>query len=162
MTYKISQFLPLIAIFAIILLFTLGSFVLSDYDFTVLPRMFMAGFFLVFGIFKVVRLKGFAKAYQEYDIIAKRSKSYSFTYPFLEIGLGLMYLLNWQILAALIITIPLMLVSSIGVYQKLAKREKIICACLGVVFKIPMTWVTLIEDILMIIMAIVMIILYLM
>jgi hypothetical protein len=42
-----------------------------------------------------------------------------------------------------------MIISSIGVAQKLVVREIFICACLGAVFKIPMTWVTLLEDVLM-------------
>jgi len=35
---------------------------------------FMAGFFLVFSFFKLLDLRGFADAYQSYDIIARRSR----------------------------------------------------------------------------------------
>ncbi len=42
-----------------------------------------------------------------------------------------------------------MLVGAYGVYLKLKEHEEIPCACLGTVFKVPMTWVTLGEDLLM-------------
>ncbi len=47
------------------------------------------------------------------------------------------------------ITYVLMLVSGIGVAIALAKGENLMCACLGMVFKLPMTYVTLFEDLLM-------------
>jgi hypothetical protein len=46
-----------------------------------------------------------------------------------------------------------MLVSAAGVARELWKGREIMCACLGVVFKIPMTYVTLLEDLLMAAMA---------
>ncbi|MDP3725587.1 MAG: hypothetical protein Q8R36_00140 [bacterium] len=42
---------------------------------------------------------------------------------------------------------------ALGVFLKLRDGEVVPCACLGVVFKIPMTWVTFIEDLLMAVMA---------
>lgn len=44
-------------------------------------------------------------------------------------------------------------VSAIGVAQALMAKRKIVCACLGAVFKIPITKVTLLEDVLMFLMA---------
>lgn len=70
-------------------------------------------------------------------------------YPFLEITLGIAYLFNLYPIVTNIATLILMTVSSIGVAQELSKNKTIICACLGTVFKIPMTYVTLFEDLLM-------------
>ena len=81
---------------------------------------------------------------------------YAYAYPFIEIALSVMYLGRYQLTLVNIVTVVLMLVSSIGVAQKLAKKEEIACACLGVVFKIPMTYVTLAEDVLMGVMALIM------
>jgi hypothetical protein len=50
-------------------------------------------------------------------------------------------------------------IGAIGVYIKLLKKEEIPCACLGTVFKVPMIWVTLAEDLLMVAMAVIMLIL---
>jgi hypothetical protein len=46
-----------------------------------------------------------------------------------------------------------MAVSSIGVIQSVFQKRKIRCACLGTVFNLPMSTVTLVEDGLMIAMA---------
>ena len=55
-------------------------------------------------------------------------------------------LTNW-------ITLVLMLMSAVGVFNELRKGKEIVCACLGTLFKIPMTYVTLVEDLLMAAMA---------
>ena len=44
--------------------------------------------------------------------------------------------------------------SSIGVIQSVVDKKKIKCACLGAVFNVPMTTVTIIEDLLMVVMAV--------
>src|ERR1043165_688195 len=41
---------------------------------------FMAGFFLVFSFFKLLDLRGFADAYQGYDLVARRWRSYALVY----------------------------------------------------------------------------------
>jgi hypothetical protein len=74
-------------------------------------------------------------------------------YPFIELVLGVIYLMHWAGTAVHIFTLILMLVSAAGVARELWKGREIMCACLGVVFKIPMTYVTLLEDLLMAAMA---------
>jgi hypothetical protein len=46
-----------------------------------------------------------------------------------------------------------MLISAAGVARELLKKNRIPCACLGMVFVLPMTTVTLLEDLLMAVMA---------
>lgn len=156
----LKDFLPLAIIFAVVIAATL---VLNYFVFEPSPmrgmQLFMGVFFIVFGGFKVVKLKGFAQAYPDYDILAMRSKAYAYLYPFIELGLGILYIIGAWLLFANIVTFIIMSIGALGVYLKLRKGEEIMCACLGVVFKIPMTWVTLIEDVLMAVMALVMIIL---
>ncbi|MFT5179555.1 MAG: hypothetical protein ACI9GH_000581 [Candidatus Paceibacteria bacterium] len=153
--YTIKDFGPLIVIFSIILLFSIVS---SGSNWMDGMRLFMGGFFLIFGALKLIKLKAFADAYQMYDIIAMRSKAYAHVYPFIEVTLGILFIANVKPLLTNWITLVVMLVSAVGVYIKLRKKEKIMCACLGTVFKVPMTWVTLFEDLLMAVMAIIMII----
>ena len=54
-----------------------------------------------------------------------------------------------------------MSVSIIGVLQTVLNKQKIKCACLGDVFNLPMSEVTIIEDGLMIVMSLSMVIMYL-
>ena len=114
---------------------------------------FMGWFFLVFGGLKLIKLRSFVSAYRSYDVVASRSRIYGYVYPFLELAFGLAYLFVWQIERVSVVVIIVMLVSAYGVHQKLQGDEEVVCACLGTVFKVPMTWVTLVENILMAVMA---------
>lgn len=155
----VKDFLPLMVIFSVILTFTSTMiWRLGYWDIMIAMRYFEGFFFLIFGIFKLLNWKGFVDAYSTYDIIAKRSRFYGYLYPLIELGLAAGYLFALHMLEIAWITLILMVVSSIGVAKELRKKNQIPCACLGVVFKIPMTQVTFIEDITMAIMAVVMIV----
>ena len=156
--YSIKDFVPLIAIFLTIIAFTLLRQWFTGWDLHAAMNDFMAAFFLIFGAFKLYNLSAFAEAYASYDIIAKRSSLYAHLYPFIEIALGLANLFRLFPVATNSITLALMIISSIGVAQELALKKTIVCACLGTVFKIPMTYVTLFEDLLMAAMALLMLI----
>lgn len=119
---------------------------------------FMAGFFLVFSFFKLLNLSGFVQAYRSYDLIASKSAAYAWAYPFIELALGVAYLIRWQPVVTHSATLMVMLISAAGVLNALRKRQLIECACLGTVFKLPMSKVTLIEDLSMAAMAAVMLI----
>lgn len=120
---------------------------------------FMGGFFIIFSFFKLLNLKGFSDAYSTYDLLAKRWPSYGYIYPFIELGLGIAYWSHIEDLWVDVATIVVMGFSSLGVMQSLMQKQKIKCACLGTVFNLPMSSITLIEDLLMMIMAISMVIL---
>lgn len=114
---------------------------------------FMAGFFLVFSFFKLLDLRGFADAYASYDLIAQRSRAWALAYPFIELALGAAYLIRRQLFWVDIATLALMLIGSAGVLRALARKDRIRCACLGTALNLPMTTVTLVEDLAMAAMA---------
>ena len=132
----------------IIVEYLTGSFDLLNW-----MQNFMAGFFLVFSFFKLLNLKGFADSYSTYDIVAKRWYAWGYIYAFIELFLGIGFLtrINPELVNSL--TFLVMSVSIIGVIQSLLNRRKIQCACLGAVFNLPMSTVTVIEDALMIAMS---------
>ena len=111
---------------------------------------FMAGFFLVFSFFKLLNLKGFAESYSSYDIIAKKWFGWGYLYAFIELSLGIAYLMNFNPIVTNAITFLVMSISIIGVLQSVLNKRKIRCACLGAVFNLPMSTITIIEDALMI------------
>lgn len=119
---------------------------------------FMAGFFLAFSFFKLLDLPAFADAYRTYDLVAARSRAYALAYPFVELALGVAYLVHFQPVLTNAVTLVVMLVGTAGVVNTLARRRKIRCACLGAVFNLPMSYVTLAEDGLMALMAAVMLV----
>jgi len=125
----------------------------GDFSWHTWMRNFMAGFFLVFSFFKLLNLKGFAESYSSYDIIAKRWQGWGYAYAFIELGLGIAYLTNFNPILTNAVTFVVMSVSIMGVLQTVLSKRKIQCACLGAVFNLPMSTITIIEDAAMIAMS---------
>lgn len=150
----VTTYKPVLLIFAYVLGVTLlieaahGSFNGMHW-----MNNFMAGFFLVFSFFKLLNLNGFANSYAMYDIIARHWKGWGYLYAFIELGLGMAYVLGWAPLPVAIVTLLVMGVSITGVLQSVVNKKKIQCACLGDVFNLPMSTITIIEDGLMIAMS---------
>jgi len=144
------SYLPLITIFALLLTSVIavswnqyesGQFLVKN-----AITYFMAGFFIVFGGFKLMDLKGFVDGYSTYDLLAQRWRGYGYVYPFIEVGFGLLMLLGINSQELLWFEVVVMMGSGIGVVIKLAKGEAFQCACLGTFLKVPLTKITLFED----------------
>ncbi len=121
-------------------------------------RYFMAGFFLVFSFFKLLDVNAFADAYSGYDLLAKRWRGWGLMYPFVELALGIAYLAHLNPVLTHWATIIVMGFSAVGVIKAVASKTQIQCACLGTVFKLPMSTVTIVEDVGMVAMAVVMLV----
>lgn len=121
-------------------------------------RYFMAGFFLVFAFFKLLDLRAFADAYAGYDLLSARWHGWGYVYPFVELALGMAYLSNFQPFFTAWVTLVVMGFSSVGVILAVTRKSSIRCACLGTVFQLPMSTVTIVEDVGMVAMALVMLI----
>lgn len=118
-------------------------------------RLFMGGFFVAFSFFKMLDLRGFASAYRSYDLIAQALPSYGFVYPFIELTLGLSYVTGTWPMETNLVTTLVMAISLVGVVKAVLSRQSIRCACLGTMFNLPMSTVTIIEDGLMLGMAVI-------
>lgn len=119
---------------------------------------YMGLFFIIFSLMKMLDWKGFVSAYSMYDLIAKRSKIYAWAYPAIEFVLGILYITETFVIGAAWVTLVVMGIGGIGVSKKLLKKEKFQCACLGTKINVPLTNVTLLEDIIMVVMAIILIV----
>ncbi|WP_248723838.1 heavy-metal-associated domain-containing protein [Seonamhaeicola sp. ML3] len=117
---------------------------------------FMGLFYIVFSFFKMLDLKGFPESFRMYDPLAKKVPAYGKVYPFIETGLGLMFLMRFEVNIALIITLIVLGITTIGVTKTLLDKKSIRCACLGTALKLPMTEATFIENAIMIVMAVLM------
>ena len=148
-TYK-----PILLIFAYITGITLLSGLsIGTLNWETGMRHFMAGFFLTFSFFKLLNLKAFADAYSSYDIVAREWHGWGYLYAFIELALGIAFLVNLDPLLTNGVAFVVMSISIIGVLQAVLRKTKIQCACLGAVFNLPMSTVTIIEDALMIVMS---------
>lgn len=116
-------------------------------------RHFMAGFFLTFSFFKMLNLNGFKDSYLMYDIIARKFPAWGYIYAFIELALGIAFLVHFNPILTNSVTFVVMSISIIGVLKTVLDKKAIKCACLGDVFNLPMSTVTIIEDGLMILMS---------
>ena len=149
---KLKQLKPLFIILAYI---SITSLLLNFKNWNSTNAMldFMGLFYIIFSFFKILDIKGFSISFRMYDPLAKKVPLYGIIYPFIEILLGIMFLTRIEVELAIILTIIVLGITTIGVTQALLNKKLISCACLGTTLKLPMTEATFIENALMIIMA---------
>ena len=150
---KAKQLYPL----GLIFLFLIGGTLIIHYPTFVIRDVlpdFMGLFFVIFSFFKYLDLRGFQISFRRYDPLAKAIPFYAWLYPFLELSLGVLFLMRLELQLALWLTVAILGITTIGVVKVLLSKKEIDCACLGSVLKLPMTEATLIENALMIAMAV--------
>lgn len=150
-----KDYKPLILVVSYILIgTTLGLHITQDWSLMMGMRIFMGLFFLVFSFFKMLDIQGFAMSYMSYDILAAKWMKWGYIYPFFELAFGIGYLAGWQLFYLNILVAIVMGISLIGVVKSVLNKKQIQCACLGTGFDLPMSTVTIVEDGLMVLMAI--------
>jgi len=143
-------------LFLILFYITVGAYLMNRMDFQSAEFMldFMGLFYIVFSFFKLLDLKGFPATFQMYDPLAKVFPPYAWIYPFIETILGLCFLLRFQVQGALVATVIILGITTVGVTKTLLSKKQIKCACLGTALNLPMTKATFIENAIMLTMAV--------
>ena len=122
-----------------------------------LMNRFMGSVFIIFGALKLVNLSKFVEIFTKYDLISQKFRVYAYLFPFIEIGIGCGLLAEdpqGRFASALyIVILVLMSLNIIGVLLSQASGQKLRCGCLGAFFHIPLSYVSLSENALMIAMA---------
>jgi copper chaperone CopZ len=164
MTASVKQTNQYYPLFLIAGLITLVSFLTSfhariyayeHFEVRMFLHNFMTGFFLVFSFFKLLDVKAFAESFQMYDLLAAKLPVYGKIYPFIELGLGLLCLIHFQPNYVYWADIVIMTFGALGVIQSVVDKRKIRCACLGTVFNLPMSTITIIENSLMVLIGVI-------
>lgn len=156
---KLIDYWPLISL---ILVAALAGFAIcygNQQNFMNWMHYFMGLLFCQFAMLKLFDISSFADGFQMYDLIAKKNRYYALSYPFIELLLGIAFLSKIMPSVTYVLTIIFMSIGIIGVIIALRKGLNTYCACMGSVLKVPLSSVTLIEDIGMGVMALLMIIL---
>lgn len=146
---KVKSLKPLLYVFLGITLLSLIRQYFLGINLMLWMMDFMGVFLVTFGLFKLYDLEGFVKGFSSYDIIAKRYKNYGYIFPFLEIILGGIYMLGFMFLWQNILVLIISILGSLSAYNIIIKKEEVHCVCLGTAFNLPMTWVTFLENFLM-------------
>lgn len=120
------------------------------------PNLWMHNFMGIFlcqlATLKLFHPKAFAEGFAKYDLIGMRNSRYALLYPLIELALGLCFLAQIIPVAIYIITMIVFGVGATGVILALKKGMDVRCVCLGTILDVPLSTVSLIEDIGMVVM----------
>ena len=141
-----TSYWPLAALILVALLAATALCFGSYWSMRLWMHYFMGLIFTQFSLLKLFDISGFADGFQMYDIVAKRYRSYALFYPFIELFLGLLYLSFFSPVMTYVVTVVVMTVGSYGVIKAIRKKLDISCACMGSVLKVPLSTVSLTED----------------
>lgn len=143
---KIVKYWPLFSlIFIAAIMASVLSAVFEEKD-AAWMHFFMGIFLCQFAMLKLFHPIGFADGFQMYDLIAKRFRIYAYCYPVVELALGLWFLSFFGPMFAYIVTAILFSIGSIGVIHALIKGLNVRCVCMGTALDVPLSTVTLVED----------------
>jgi hypothetical protein len=151
MKFSYRSYLPIIYVY--ILTLFLASLVSRFFNFNLFTdqvSIFLGIFSLVFSIFKLYRLENYVEALAEYDFLTQKFKPYGYAFPFFEFTFGVMFLFRVENLSTEITCLFLFTLNLISVLNALTKKRKFVCACLGDLIKVPLSYVSLIENLTMI------------
>lgn len=151
-----TTYRPVIALFTMTALMALAaSYAVTGSILTVRAGEWFIGFsMIVLSLLKLQNVETFATMFLNYDLLAKRWVPYSYIYPFAEGAAGILmvaHALNW-------LSIPIALiigtVGAVSVFKAvyIDKRE-LKCACVGGSSNVPLGFISLTENLMMVGMA---------
>ena len=151
-TYK-----PVIAIFSVAALLAVAVGFLTDWEFGYLMLIphFISISMVLLALMKLRDVEGFSTMFLNYDVLAKKWVPYGYIYPYAELIAGLLMFAS----VLPVVSIPVALfIGGIGAWSVfkavyIEKRE-LKCACVGGDTNVPLGFVSLTENLMMVGMAI--------
>lgn len=155
---KISllQYMPLLLLFGLAAIIPAAHVFIQEGSFETWMMQFMGISLIALSYFKLIDLVKFRDAFMTYDPIAIKIPAYGMLYPFLELATGIGFVLAVKPEILSVAVILLLAPTTYGVIDALRQNRKFQCACLGTVFNLPLTKVTIVENALMIFMSLIM------
>ena len=151
MKIGIKSYLPIIYIYFSSILSVVFLILFFSLSFREIVLYFLGIFILIFSFLKIINFKGFVDSFTEYDFISQKIKLYAYLFPFFELIFGLLFLFKIEILYLEVLCLIFFAINLVSVVNALTKKKKFVCACLGGLFEVPLSHVSLVENITMII-----------
>ena len=154
---KATSYRPVIILFAMTALTALAaSYAVSGNAFTIrAAEWFIAISMVVLSLLKLQNVESFATMFLNYDLLAKRWVPYSYIYPYAEGVAGVLMVagaLTW-------LSVPIALfigtIGAVSVFKAVyVDRRELKCACVGGSSNVPLGFISLTENLMMIAMAV--------
>ncbi len=148
---------PVVAIFAVTFLMALTACwaMLGSLSLIRVAELFIAFSMCALGIQKLQDLKSYATGFVQYDLLAQRYVPYAYVYAFIEAGGGILMiagLLTW-------IIAPIVLIAScigaVSIFKAVyIEKRDLKCACVGGDSSVPLGFISLTENLMMMAMAV--------
>ncbi|MCZ0963803.1 glutaredoxin [Paracoccus benzoatiresistens] len=154
---KATSYRPVIALFAMTLLMALAaSFAVYGTLFTARAgEWFIAFSMAVLALLKLQNVESFATMFLNYDLLAKRWVPYSYIYPFAEGVAGILMIAGALTWLSVPIALVIGTIGAVSVFKAVyLDRRELKCACVGGSSNVPLGFVSLTENLMMIAMAI--------
>ena len=150
----LSTYKPILITLGFVFLLSVLSYFIFDGSNDDFMRFIMGYFFLIFSFLKFQDIHKFSSSFSNYDPITQRISKFGLAYPFIELSLGIFFILGIFLLFSNILTLIILLPQTYGIFIKLRRKEIINCACLGTSFNVPLSNLKIIENLSMCLMAI--------
>lgn len=154
---KALTYTPVLAVFAVTALMALAvGYATSGQILTVhVAQWFIAFSMCALGMLKLRDIDTFSTMFLGYDLLAQRWPAYARLYPFAEVGAGVLMIagaLTW-------LSAPVALfiggVGAVSVFKAVyVDKRELKCACVGGDSNVPLGFVSLVENVMMVVMAI--------
>lgn len=148
-TGKIYKELGLVLMALLVITIAYGSFRGLE-SLNSLLRTYVGVMLIVFGFLKLMKFLDFAESHQRYDIISKHFVLYAYLYPFLELTLGFMLILNQHLVLTYIFLSLILFFRVLSVFYSIALSEGVEYAYLDGTLKIRVSYATTLIDALVI------------
>lgn len=148
---KFLIFLPVIYVYIFSLLISLNIVFFFDLNLRSLYLYFLGFFSLTFGVFKVINFRTYLESVLEYDLVAQKFKPYAYMFPIFEIIFGILFILQKEILVIEYFCIMLFTLNIVIIANVLEKKQEFTCACMGGLFKLPLSYVSILESLTMVV-----------
>ena len=125
-----------------------------------LIKNIIASILISFGLIKLYNLYEFVSIFSKYDIITQYLPIYAYIFPFLEILLGLSIIIikkNIYIQKIYQMIVLYTIINLIGIYNGLQSKIPLKCGCMGSYFDLPLSNLTIIENLMILIKTIILI-----
>lgn len=153
-----TSYKPVIAIFSVAFLLALAiQILLGKASLLTLFFNFLSLSMVLLAMQKLRNVESFSTMFLNYDVLAKRFVPYAYLYPYAELTAGLLMLTG----SLMVVSIPTALtIGTIGawsVYKAVyIEKRELKCACVGGDTNVPLGFVSLTENLMMIFMALAM------
>jgi len=116
---------------------------------------FIAMSMCILAIMKLRNLEGFSNTFLAYDLLAQRFVRYAYVYPFAELLAGLLMIAGALIWVAVPVALFIGSIGAISVWKAVyIDKRQLKCACVGGDSNVPLGFISLTENLMMVAMAI--------